>query len=35
MYKPEFVPENQMHKILSDFEIQIDPLIAARRPDLV
>ena len=22
MHKPEFVPENEMHKILWDFEIQ-------------
>ena len=32
---PEFVPENKMHKILWDFEIQTDHLILSRRPDLV
>ena len=35
MYKPESVLLNKMHKILSDFEIQMDHLILARRPDLV
>ena len=35
MHKPESVLENEMHKILWDFEIQIDHLILARRPDLV
>ena len=35
MHKPESVLENEMHKILWDFEIQMDHLISARRPDLV
>ena len=35
MNNPEFVPENEMHKLLWDFEIQTDHLISARRPDLV
>ena len=35
MHKPESVLENETHKILWDFEIQTDPLITARRPDLV
>ena len=35
MHKPESILENEMHKILWDFEIQIDHLILARRPDLV
>ena len=35
MHKPESVRENEMHKVLWDFEIQIDPLILARGPDLV
>ena len=33
--KPESVLENEMQKILWDFEIQTDHLIPARRPDLV
>ena len=32
MYKPEFVQENETHKILWDFQIQTNPLIPARRP---
>ena len=34
MHNPESILENQMHKILWDFEIQTDHLISARRPDL-
>ena len=34
MYKPEFVMENQTHKIHWDFEIQTYHLILARIPDL-
>ena len=34
MHKPETVIENQTHKILLDFEIQMDHLIPARKPDL-
>ena len=33
--KPESLLENKMNKILWDFEIQLDHLILARRPDLV
>ena len=29
------VPENDAHKLLWDFDIQTDPLISARRPDLI
>ena len=35
MHNPESVLKNEMHKVLWDFEIQIDHLISARRPDLV
>ena len=35
MYNPESVLENEMHKILWDFEIQMDHLISAWRPDQV
>ena len=35
MYKPEFVLYNETYKILLDFEIELDHLIPARRPDLV
>ena len=34
-HKPESVLENETHKILWDFEIQMDHQIPARRPDLV
>ena len=34
MHKPEFVLENEMHKILWNFEIQTDHLIQDRRSDL-
>ena len=33
MQNPESVLENEMHKLLGDFEIQTDQLISARRPD--
>ena len=35
MYKQEAVLENEILKILWDFEIKADHLIPARRPDLV
>ena len=35
MHKPEPVQNNDRHNIPNDFEIQIDHLILARRPDLV
>ena len=35
MHNPESVRENEMHKILLDFETQTDHLISARRPDLM
>ena len=35
MHNPEFVLENEMHKVLWDFEIQTDHLILARQPDFV
>ena len=35
MLKLESVFENKTHKILGDFEIQMDHSILARRPDLV
>ena len=35
MRNPESILENEMHKILWNFEIQTDHLISARRPDLV
>ena len=35
MHNPESVLENEMHKLLWDFETQTDHLILARRPDLV
>ena len=34
IHKPEFVLENEMHKLLRNFEIQTDQLILASRPDL-
>ena len=33
MDKSEFLWENEMHKILLDFEMQSDPLILAIKPD--
>ena len=35
MHNPESVLENEMHKVLRDFETQTDHQILARRPDLV
>ena len=35
MHKPEFIFENETHKILWDFEIKTDPLILVRRLDKV
>ena len=35
MHKPEYVWENEMHKIILDFKIPIKHLILTRRPDLV
>ena len=35
MHNPASVLENEMHKLLWDFEIQTDYLITARRPDLI
>ena len=35
MHNLESVSENETHYVLWDFEIQTDPLISARRPDLV
>ena len=34
MYNSESVLENEVHKLLWDFEIQTDHLISARRPDI-
>ena len=34
MHNPESVLENEMHKLLRDFEIQTNHQISARRPDL-
>ena len=35
MYNPESVIENEVHKLLCDFEIRTDHLTLARRPDLI
>ena len=35
MHNPESVLENEMQKVLWDFEVQADYIISARRPDLV
>ena len=35
MHNPAPVPENDTHKLLWDFNIQMDHLILARRPDLI
>ena len=35
MSNPESVIENEAHKLLWDLKIQTDPLITAKRPDLV
>ena len=33
MHNPESVSENEMHKLLWNFDIQKDPLIGIRRQD--
>ena len=35
MHNPASVLENDLHKILWDFDIHTDHLISARRPDLI
>ena len=35
MHNPESVLENETHKVLWDFETQMDHLIFARQPELV
>ena len=35
MHHPAPVLENDMHKLLWDFDIQMDHLISSRRPDLI
>ena len=35
MRNSKYVLENEVHQLLSDFEIQTDHLISARRPNLV
>ena len=35
MHNPAPVLENDTHKLLWDFDIQMDHLISARRPDLI
>ena len=35
MHNPEYVLENETHKLLWDFEIQADHQISARRSDLI
>ena len=35
MHNSASVLENEMHKLLWDFEIQMDHLIAARQPELI
>ena len=35
MHNPVPVRENDSHKLLWDFNIQTDPLISSRRPDLI
>ena len=34
-HNPEPLLENETHKIIWDFEIQVDHLISAKQPDLV
>ena len=34
MHNPAAVLENDTHKVLWDFDVQMDHLISARRPDL-
>ena len=33
--QPESVLENETQKLLWDFDIQMDPLISVRRPNLI
>ena len=33
--QPEFIQENEMHKLLWNFDIQTDHLITDRQPDLI
>ena len=35
MYNPASVLDNETHKLLWDIDIHTDPLISARRPDLI
>ena len=35
MHNPALVLENDTHKLLRDFDIHTNPLISARRPDLI
>ena len=35
MHNPEYIPENETHKLLRDFDIQTSPLISARLPDMI
>ena len=35
MYNPESVLENETHKLLNEFEMQMNNLISARRPDRI
>ena len=35
MHNPESDPKKETHKLLRSFEIQVDHLISARRPDLI
>ena len=35
MRNPASVQKNDAHKLLWDFDIQMDPLILARKPDLI
>ena len=35
MHNPESIKENEMRIFLLEFEIQTDPLISARQPDLI
>ena len=35
MHNPESVLENETHKLLRDFDIQMNHLISARQPDLI
>ena len=35
MHNPASVLKNDTHKLLSDFDMQMDHLISARRPDFI